>query len=444
MRNALKAIGILMSMGMTANSWAIGGANIGDEVPSARAAGQGYTGIAGQNDDPTVAWSNAAGIVLLPGTQFTVGGTYENIRGKYESPSGTETKERVTNVVVPNMSLTHTFSDGQIGLGIAVQTPYGLETHWGDGPLRYVATDSRLATTFISPSVSAKFDPTFTLGAGFDFVDASNAQLDRHISNPALNTAIGFPSGSGDSVASLKGDGTGWGGHAGFIYMPTDKHSIGVTYHSQVTIPIDGRIKLSGLNGAAASPLVFGGSEFTANAETEINLPENVQVGYSYKPTTKWMLEADAAWYRWSQFKSLAVQYKGVTSTQQSVLNNGNPVSQDLRDAWSFATGTNYKFNDHWQFRGGFWYEPWAQHEDAFTPAYIDLSRYGLTGGAGYAINSHLSLDLAYSAIFTHTRTITNSVGLNTAGFPQADISGTYKDFAHVIALNVTYKFGSK
>jgi len=443
MRNALKAMGILLSMGMTMNTWAIGSANIGNEVPSARAAGQGYVGVAGQSEDPTVAWSNAAGIVLLPGTQFTVGGTFEDIHGKYESPAGAETKERVTDVLVPNMSLTHTFSDSQIGIGLSVQTPYGLETHWGDGPLKYVATDSRLATTFISPSVSAKFDSAFTLGAGFDFVDASNAQLDRHISNTALNSKLTnslYPD-TPDAVASLKGDGTGWGGHAGFIYMPTDNNSIGVTYHTQVTVPIEGRVKLSGLSGPDASALVFGGSEFTTNVETEIDLPENVQVGYSYKPTSQWMLEADAAWYHWSQFKNLLVQYKGVNATQQAVLNTGNPAPQDLRDAWSFAMGANYKFREHWQFRGGFWYEPWAQQEDAFTPAYDDLTRYGVSIGTGFVLNSHISLDLAYSAVFSHNRDIENNVGTNTAGFTAANISGTYKDFANILAMNVSYKF---
>jgi len=446
MDKAMKILGVLLSMGITMNGWSIGTADIGNEVPSARAAGQGYVGIAGQNEDPTVAWSNAAGIMNLQGTQFTIGGHWENIHGSYVNDAGVETKARVTNVVVPNMSLTHTFSDSQVGLGLSVQTPYGLETHWGDGPLRYVATDSRLAATFISPSVAAKFSPQFSIGAGFDFVDLSNAQLDRHVSNDALNFqysqfGIGTPTlGAGDAVASLKGSGTAWGGHAGFVYMPAENHAIGVTYHTQVTVPIDGALKLSGLSGGSAT--VFGGSNYTADAETELILPENVQLGYSYKPTPKWQLEADAAWHHWSQSQNLLVKYKESNPFRLAALNKNNPTPLTQRDAWSVATGANYKLNEHWQFRGGFWYEPWSVPESTFSPAYLDLSRYGLSVGSGYTLNKNVTVDVAYNAIFLHNREIHNSVGLDTAGFPSADISGTYKDFAESVALNVTYRFG--
>ena len=145
MRYVSKGLGILLSMGMVSNSWELAKrANIGNEVPSARAAGQGYVGVAGQNEDPTVAWSNAGGITGLPGTQFTIGGHWENVNGSYENDSGEETKERVTNVVVPNMSATHTFLDGQVGFGLSVQSPFGLETHW-DGNSPFALRSNRFA-----------------------------------------------------------------------------------------------------------------------------------------------------------------------------------------------------------------------------------------------------------------------------------------------------------
>jgi len=443
MRYVSKGLGLLLSMGMVSSSWALGGANIGNEVPSARSAGEGYVGVAGQNDDPTVAWSNAGGITRLPGTQFTIGATWENVHGAYDSNTGAQTKERVTDVAVPNLSATHTYMDGLIGFGLSVQTPYGLETHWdGNSPQRYVATDSRLAVTFVSPSVALQMTPQFSLGAGFDYADLSNAQLDRHVNVDALNAGFGAPSaGTPDGVASLKGDGSSWGGHAGFVYTPDEKNSFGVTYHSQVTIPIDGSIKLSGLSGTSAA--VFGGSNYSVDAETELTLPENVQLGYAFKPTSKWLLETDAAWYHWSQFQNLNVTYKESNPFRLAVLDANNPTPLNLRDAWSFNAGANYKYSDRWQFRTGFWYAPWAEPESTFSPSYQDLTRYGLTIGTGYAVSSHVTVDLAYAAVFSHNRTINNNVGLNTAGFPSADISGTYKDFANTVALNITYKFGS-
>jgi long-chain fatty acid transport protein len=444
MRYVSKGMGVLLSMGMAVNSWALGGANIGNEVPSARSAGQGYVGTAGQNDDPTVAWSNAGALPLLKGTQFTFGGHWENVHGAYQNDAGVETKARVTDVVVPNMALAHRFNDSVFALGLSVQTPFGLETHWaGDSPLRYVATDSRLAATFVSPSVAAQFTPEFSLGAGFDYVDLSNAQLDRHVNVNALNTSYGSPTvTSQDANASLKGSGSDWGGHAGFVYSPTSQHSFGFTYHTKVTVPVNGRIKLSGLSGASAT--VFGGTDYTTAAETELQLPENIQLGYAFKPTAKWQLEADAAWFHWSEFTNVAFKYQESNPFRLAALNANNPTPNGLHDAWSFSGGANYKYNDSWQFRGGMWYVPSSQEEAAFSPAYSDLTRYGVSTGVGYLINSSVTIDLAYSAVFSHNRTVHNNVGLNTAGFSQADISGTYKDFANLVAANVTYKFGSK
>jgi long-subunit fatty acid transport protein len=74
----------------------------------------------------------------------------------------------------------------------------------------------------------------------------------------------------------------------------------------------------------------------------------------------------------------------------------------------------------------------------------MDQTRYGVSIGAGYGLTENLSIDAAYSAVFTHNRTIANNVGSNTTGNAAYNIDGTYSDFANVLALNITYKFGGK
>jgi long-subunit fatty acid transport protein len=98
--------------------------------------------------------------------------------------------------------------------------------------------------------------------------------------------------------------------------------------------------------------------------------------------------------------------------------------------------------------RGGFWYEPWAIPEQNFNPAFLDLSRYGISTGFGYALTKNLGLDFAYTAVFFHNRHINNNQDSNTAALallgqqpPSSD--GTYKDFANLVALNFTYRFGA-
>src|SRR6185295_16418917 len=103
-------------------------------------------------------------------------------------------------------------------------------------------------------------------------------------------------------------------------------------------------------------------------------------------PNERWTLEADTAWFHWSEERDINVRFSETNPVRLAVLTNngnGNPVPVDARDAWSFATGVNYKANEKWQLRSGFWYEPWALPENNFSPAFLDLSRYGLSAGAG-------------------------------------------------------------
>jgi long-chain fatty acid transport protein len=445
-------MGIGMSLALASQAMAIGGSNIGNEVPSARSAGQGYVGVAGQNNDPAVVWSNPGAITNLKGTQLTVGAHWENIHGSYESDAGATTKARPVNVAVPNMSLTQSFMDGKLGAGLTVQSPYGLETNWpGNSPLRYVATNSRLATTIISPAVAYQVHPMISVGAGVDYVNLFRAQLDRHINVDAVNFALGsVTANSSDAISTLRGQSTAWGYHAGVAFQPHEKHSFGITYHSKVDLRVNGSVGLSSMSGAMAA--VFGGSDYSTSAYTDLVLPQNVQFGYAFKATDRLQFQTDTAWYHWSNEKDVNVRFAESDATRLAVLNTGNPVQTSLRDAWSVATGVNYRWDDEWQWRAGFWYEPWSMPESAFHPGFLDLSRYGVSGGFGYNITPNLTLDAAYTAVFFHNRSIHNDVGTTTSGLPDTgipalgapsgDIDGTYKNFANLVALNLTWRFG--
>jgi len=398
-------LGGLLSFCMVSESFAISSGFISNEVPSARAAGQGYVGIAGQNDDPTAVYTNPAAMTALRGTQATLGIHWENVHGSYQDNAGAETKERVTNVAVPNFSVTQNFMDGKLAAGLSAQSPYGLETHWdANSPLGIVATNSVLHMVDITPAIAYQVHPMVSIGAGADYMNLFDAQLDSQL---------------GPVITDLRGQGANWGYHAGVVIQPSEQHSIGIVYHSKVDLRVNGHLSVT-----TGLPSPFP-SMVTTSAYTDLVLPENVQFGYSYKPTDRWMLEADTAWYHWSSTKDLNIRFpvSGASSIE----------SLDLRDVWSFATGANYKLTSRWQLRGGFWYEPSVVSDADFTAAFMDLPRYGISTGAGYAITDSLTVDAAYTAVFMHNRTINNGL---TPG-------GTYSDFANLVALNVTYRFGA-
>jgi long-chain fatty acid transport protein len=238
--------------------------------------------------------------------------------------------------------------------------------------------------------------------------------------------------GSGDFNSRLNGNGDGWGYHAGIMVRPNEHHSIGLVYHSMIKIGLSGDVELTDMNGLG-STLVFGGSNFSVGATAPLYLPQNVQLGYAYMPNDKLMLEADAAWYDWFSMRQLGIVYGSLTPAQNGVLQTGNPQIYNPRKTINFGTGANYKQSDRLQWRGGFYYHAASQAESGFSAAFMDLPRYGLTAGFGYALTSSLNFDCFYNAIFSHTRHIAAN---NTAA------QGSYDDFAHIVGAALTLKLG--
>lgn len=440
------ALAIIVSILMTGDSWAVGSAGIGNEVPDARAAGQGYVGVAAQNDVPTVVYSNPAGLTKLRGTNATLGVTYENLHGVHTTTAGVKEKMRSVDIAVPNISLSHRLMDGKLGIGIGSVSPYGIESHWRpDSSVRFVATNSRLRMIDLTPAVAYEVMPGISFGVGADYINVFDTSLEKQVSVDAVNTSLGAPTlGSPEGVSKLSGSGETLGYHLGALYEPNERHAFGVVYHSQTKVEVNGKVELHNLSGATAA--LFGGTDFNSSAYTEVFFPQNIQAGYAYKPTDRLMLEVDGAWYNWSVFRELNIRYPDVTATQRAILTNsgaGNPTPLQFVDSFNIATGANYKLSDAWQVRGGFWYLPSVTPENTFTPSILDLARYGLSTGFGYTVGP-VTIDFSYNAVFFHNRQITNSVGLNSTGLAAADISGSYGNFTHLVALNATYRFGAR
>jgi long-chain fatty acid transport protein len=452
-------VAALLSLTMCSQAFALGTASYSSELISTRSLGQGGTGVAGTQNDPVAAYTNPAAMTSLPGTQATVGLTYVNASPTFTNDANQVTGARATSVFVPDFAATTQFLGGKLAAGLAAVTPYGLETHFdGDSPLRYAATDTRLRVIDVTPSVAYKVCEGFSIGAGVDYFNALSGQLAKKVDTAQINgdatyaatlqgggtqlQALGAgaaaAAASTDANSTLNGTGDGWGYHLGTTFRFNDHHQLGLVYHSSAKVGLTGTVSMSGLNGAAAT--IFGGPNFQTSVTAPLFMPQNVQLGYAYTGD-KWNLEADMAWYDWWSARQLGVVYSGLTANQSAVLNTGNPQQFHPRKTINFGLGANYKASDVLQLRGGAYYQAASLPESAFDPAFVDLPRYALTLGAGYAITKDLGLDLAYDAVFFHSRHI------NAAGPGPADpfanntgYSGYFGSFANIISASLTYR----
>jgi long-chain fatty acid transport protein len=429
---------------------AVGSAGFGNEVVGAHALGQGGVGVANAHSPETL-YLNPATLSDLPGLEATYGFSVLDNHAKHESASGSEEKIRPLTVAVPNFSFTSSgWFDNRLSFGLATQSPYGSETHWSDtGFSRYLSTNARLRVLVINPAVAVKIHPDISLGAGADYLDILGVSQERLSNGAVLETGLmqatgasGSPSSASDIGVRQRASGSNWTWNAGLLYHPSQfpNHSLGVAYRPKTTVRVAGGTQLSGITGPL-SQSVFGGSTYEVGSHTDIFFPQTISVGYAWRAQPHLTFELDWAWADWTSMNDTNVRFAETNPLRSAVLNTGNPVKRDWRTTNNLALGADYKITDHFSVRTGYYYIPWVVPESTFSSGIVDLSRHGLTVGTGYVFG-HYSIDLAYNAIFQHSRSINNSVGTTTTGVPgTADAGGSYTNFVNLIALNVTAKF---
>jgi len=383
-------------------------------------------------DDPSAIYFNPAGLTQLNQPNVSLGIAVHKNDTDYTPVGGSKTSMEDFTPIVPNFYATMPFRD-KWAFGFGINSPFGLETKWGgdsNDPLRYVATDSQLQLINFNPTVAYKVNDQVSVGGGIVY-GLVNADLRSKVNVTAINGSA-----SPDGDRKLKGDGSAWGYDFGVLYVPAEKHRLGLTYRSQLAATIDGSVELTGLSGLAASAFVFNGTSYKSDATTVIKFPQTVLLGYSYKPN-KWTFEIDGEWVDYSTVDDTTIDYKDKSAGPQSVLSIGNPTDRDWHNTWNLGLGANYQFNETWQARGGYFYYPAAIPERTWDPGNPESSRNGFTLGGSFNRPS-FTIDLAYNLILFNDRTISNSVGATSA----STVNGKYETTAQILSANVTYKFG--
>lgn len=433
----VKLITIIFLFSKPVSLFSAGSGGISNEIISSEGLASDIS-VAGSKSDPSVVYSNPASIGDLGKFITSAGVMYETLAAERKGSNGSSDTMKKTKAVVPNFYVAKSFGEGRFGLGLAVISPYGLETEWSaTSNVRYVATKSVLNMYNITPAISFRPSQKFAVGLGVDYFNTFDADLQKKVPVDVVNNIIGVPTaGSADANSALKGDGSQWGYHTGLLFNPTESHTFGLAYHSEVKTRIEGNLEITGLSGA--STVVFGGTNFKTKVHTDLFYPQNVQMGYKYSQGDKWEMGFNLAWYDWSSNTQLEISLPDATATQRSLA--GAAVPLKWRDVWSATVGGSYRFSDSWKLNAGAYYIPNVYPEETFSPAIPDLAKIGLSVGPSYTKGSW-GIDAVYNPLFYKTTTINNRVGQNATGLASADISGKYKAIVHIIGINVKYRY---
>ena len=416
-------------MGFSVSALA-GGYQVGEMATRASGMGSAFTAVA---DDASAAWHNPAGVAFTQGSQVMGGADALYVPGvKYTSNSSTTTgagaanttssKAKTKGFIVPHLYYTHMDASSDLGWSIGVNSPFGLETNWPvDGPLASKNTFSRIQMVMINPSAVYRVNDNLAIAAGINYAYLNNVDLNS--TNQILN-----------------GNGDGWGVNASVMYKKDD-FSAGISYRSQV------RVNVTGTATAQSTLRTLGGT--TTGAKSRVTLPDQVNVGFAYKPNKDWLLSLDVDWVNWKTYDAILITYDSaayrtaVSTLQGAVGATATGYTNDPRN-WkattAFRLGAEWSYNTSMRARFGYVFDPTPSSDVHWSPSTPDSDRHIISAGYGYDINTQTTLDLLYAYVYFKDRNQTASP--NTPATSQNSIkNGLYKSKVHILAASVNYRF---
>ncbi|MFD2909876.1 OmpP1/FadL family transporter [Flavobacterium ardleyense] len=378
----------------------------------------GHTGVAVVNS-AEVAFFNPAGMAYLDKKfNLSVGGSALFATTKFQE-SVFNTTAKSENLGTPfSVYATYKLNDW-LSAGLAVYTPYGSAVEWDQNwQGAFLVNNIDLKAIFVQPTVSVRVGEHFSVGGGPIYATGSvNFNRNLYAANGTFQVN-GDPT---DLTIDAKGI-SAWGYTLGMMFNPTNTVRIGMNYRSEIIMEAkDGEATFNDVPGFATSLLT------NTTFDAELPLPAELTAGLSVQVTDKWLLAFDYNYTMWSVYKSLDVKF-----------NNGLPTSvnpRNYKDVSTYRFGTQYKANDKFTFRAGYYFDESPVQDGYFAPETPRNDSNAFTGGLTYQISDKFGID--FSFLYIHFDEIENSYDHNANG----DFGGTYKSVVFSPGIGITYGF---
>lgn len=396
--SAKKALaGVLLILGMLPGPgrlWALG-IRIADQDPSATARGNAFSATA---DNPSAIYYNPAGLTQLDGQNLRLGLYAIDLNSHFQNATvSLDTKEKLQ--AVPQVYYSAKCPSFPVTFGLGVYSPYGLGLEWPDNaPFRAQAKRGQIVYATVNPVVAWEILPGLSIGGG-PTLNFSEADLRQGIFVP------------GDEFR-FRGRDFDLGFNAGILWQPHPMHSVGVNYRSATEMDYRGHAATR-----LIVPFAFNGSE---SARADFQLPQNVVLGYSFRPGTNWNFEVNLDWTDWDRLNTVNLQKA-----------SGNvALPFNWQSSWFYEFGATYRCPRGFQVSLGYIFSENSVPEKNFSPLVPDSERHIFSVGLGQRWNK-LSWDAAYQLAYGPPRDISNGTLAN----------GRYTFLSHALTVAFGYHF---
>ncbi len=394
----------------------------------------GHTGVAVVNS-AEVMFFNPAGMSFLENRfNASVGGNLLFAKTKFQNEMY-NWNASTDNMGTPFQAYISYKVTDWLSAGVAVYSPYGSAVEWDrDWQGSHLVNNIDLQAIYIQPTIALKVSDQFSIGGGPIFVTGS-VNFDRNLSR-SLTDENGNRT---DVNIEAKGV-TAWGWTAGFMFNPTNNVRLGLNYRSEIIMKArNGDATFNDVPGflqpnpANPNPTTTTLGNTTFNAD--LPLPAELTAGISVKLTDKWLVAFDYNRAMWHAYDALVVDFKRTETS--NVPQSVNP--RNYKDASTYRVGVQYKPNNKFAFRAGWYFDESPVQDGYFAPETPRNDSNGYTGGLTYQITSKLGVDVSF--LYLHFKEIENSYDYYNEDGQQVTFGGTYKNTVFSPGVGLTYSF---
>lgn len=371
-----------------------------------------------------------------------------------------------------------------LAAGVSLTTPFGSSMNWGkDWKGAHLVQDIALKAFNIQPTVSWKIMDRLSVGAGL-MIEFGNIELSRALvgpgelsdmaqkliskkpelaglAGPLLGEIAKFDNISAASV-NLKGNaGIRMGFNVGAMFDITDQWTVGVSYRSKVKARVkEGDVVLNYANREAMDQILGTVNQFlpllgvqnpialpefnNATFSSELPLPDNWNVGVTYKPTDRWVVSGEVQFVGWGAYDKLDVNF--YPAEELGKYNISAP--KKYKNSRIYRLGTQFAATDRLDLRLGAYLDESPVEDNYLNPETPSMDKLGITAGLSFRPLNRLSVDFAFSYVtgFGRDGSYTDEYML-LKGLPVDDqeklrtFGGHYNIYALMPAIGVSYSF---
>lgn len=354
---------------------------------SARGNAMGGAVLAGEAEPASLAL-NPALITELPGKQIQTGITVVTATG-HVNFAGIEGRSKRQWWPLPNLYYTQQIND-RLWWGLGAMARFGLSNDYEDKA--WMGTTKSLyhvgVTTFsLQPTVAYKVTDKLSasLGAEVQYLNFTEKMRFNNTTNMDLD---------GDSVALS--------GILAMYYKANEKVHFGASFRMRNDHSVKGPAKYDPADGST----FINGGDFWG----DITFPAQLALGVSYRPTEKWLIEANWTNVFWSCFRAIDIYFDHLPEDSPSgsaggpgLMGDHEHNSKQYQDAYRVGIGVEYTLTDAIKIRGSFIYDKSPLNQEFMDVMLPVDDRYIIGTGAGFKLSENTILDLSYSVLFATT-----------------------------------------